>query len=221
VNYEQERREVVDAAHAMASSGLVVGSSGNVSRRLDGGLVAVTRHGVAKGNCTLEDVLIVDMEGNLAEEAGDYRPSVETGIHTQILAERADFGAVMHSHALYPSMFAVAQKPIPALIDEFAVEIGGEIPVASYAISGTPELAANVLEAFGPYGRAALMANHGLVVGGQDLDHVLALSIAIDRTAHIVFGAEQLGGAMPLDEAAYSLYTALYEYKVREDLGEV
>ncbi|MBX7161045.1 MAG: class II aldolase/adducin family protein [Acidimicrobiia bacterium] len=221
MSYTSDREQVVGAARAMAAAGLVVGASGNVSARTHDGNVAITRHGIPKGECTSADVIVVDLDGEVVDTAAaEHRPSVETAIHLGLLRARPDFGAVVHSHALYASMFAVAQRPIPALIDEFAVESGAEVPVAAYGISGTDELGANVVAAVGDYGRAALMANHGLVVGGRDLEHALELSIAIDRTAHIVLGAEVLGGAKPLREDAYNLYTLVYEMKVKEDKGE-
>lgn len=221
MSYATERAEVVEAAHAMAAAGLVVGASGNVSMRTADANVAITRHGIPKGACTPADVIVVDLDGDVVDDGADgHRPSVETSIHLGLLRARADFGAVVHSHALYASMFAVAQRPIPALIDEFAVEIGAEVPVAAYGISGSEDLGAKVVAGIGEYGRAALMANHGLVVGGRDLGHAVDLSIAIDRTAHIVLGAEMLGGAKALRADAYELYTLVYEMKVKEDKGE-
>lgn len=220
MTYETERAEVVAAAHAMAAAGLVVGASGNVSRRTGDANAAITRHGIPKGDCTPADVLVVDLDGEVVDGDPEFRPSVETAIHLGLLRARPDFGAVLHCHALHASMFAVARRPIPSLIDEFAVEIGTEVPVAEYGISGTDDLGANVVAAMGEYGRAALMANHGLVVGGRDLDHAVELSIGIDRTAQIVVGAEVLGGAKALPQDAYDLYTLVYEMKVKQERGE-
>ncbi|MCC7076273.1 MAG: class II aldolase/adducin family protein [Acidimicrobiia bacterium] len=218
MRYEAERTAVVSTARELFERDLVAGTSGNVSLQVEDDLVAITPHGTRYETMQPTDIILVDLQGDVVE--GDLQPSVETAIHLRAIAARRDVTAVVHSHPLYASMFALAHRPIPALIDEFVVECGAEIPCAGYAISGTDDLAQNVVAALGAFGRAALMVNHGLVVAHTDLDHCLALTAAIDRTAHIVLGAESLGGAVPLPAEAANLYTAVYEYKVKEAKGE-
>lgn len=218
MRYADERAAVAEAAKELFDRGLVAGTSGNLSLQVEDDLVAITPHGTRYETMTAGQVILVDLEGAVVE--GDLQPSVETAIHLRTMATRHDVRSVVHSHPVYASMFAVAHRPIPALIDEFVVECGAEVPCAEYAISGSDCLAEHVVEALGPYGRAALMVNHGLVVAHTDLDHCLALTANIDRTAQIVLGAETLGGAVPLPEEATNLFTTVYEYKVKEAKDE-
>ena len=146
---------------------------------------------------TLDDLVVVDLDGNVV--AGTRSPTSEKGVHLAALAAYPEAGAVVHCHATYASMYAVAHRPIPAAIDEFVVYIGGDVPVGDYQPSGSdglpPEVARHLADR-----SAVLMANHGLVTIGKSVDDALHSALVVEHNARIMWGAHQLGGIVALPE---------------------
>ncbi len=190
------RRAVLDAAHELNRRGLVEASSGNVSARVDGDRVCMTPSSVLYDEMVLDDLVIVDLDGNVLE--GERGPTSEKALHLACYRSYPEVGGVIHSHAVFATMFAVARQPIPAAIEELAVYVGGGIPVCEYTMTGTDELGDEVAAKLADRG-ATLLANHGLVSVGRDVDDALKIAALVERTAQIVWGARQLGelGVVP------------------------
>ena len=161
---ERERERVAEAARGLAAAGLVTGTAGNLSARA-GELVAVTPTGARLEELTPEAIAVVDLDGE--QVAGDLAPTSELGLHLGIYRRYAA-GAVVHSHARFATALACVLDELPVVHYQM-LALGGPIRVAPYATFGTPELAELTLEAL--EGRsAALMANHGAIAYGPDLD---------------------------------------------------
>ena len=217
-DFVEARREVASAAREMAALGLATGSSGNVSLRLASGLFAVTPSGVPYTRLRDEDVVIIDGE---AEPVGadrgvkcqpDLAPSSETLLHLAIYEARPDAGAVVHTHAVYSSVAAVAGLDVPPIVDEMMLTVGGPVKVSEYRFPGTQELADNVVAALGERS-AALIRNHGAVGVGRDLDAALDVCVLVERMAHIFVFASLLGRANPLPPDAVETELALYRMR--------
>jgi L-fuculose-phosphate aldolase len=200
---------VLAAAKAMYRRGIVEGTAGNVSGRVDDGTVVVTPSSLDYEVMALEDLVVVDLDG--AVVAGERSPTSEKGVHLAALAAHPEAGAVVHSHAKHASMFAVAHERIPAAIDEFVVYIGGDVPVCEYHPSGSDELGVAVAAALGDRS-AALMANHGLVTIGKSVEDALHSALVVEHNAEIVWGARLLGGVSELPEKARSDFTGVYDF---------
>jgi L-fuculose-phosphate aldolase len=202
---------VLDAAKDMLRRGLVEGTAGNISARRSDGNIVITSSSVDYGDMQLDDLVVVDPEGNVLQ-AGDGRsPSSEMKLHLACYQAFDDIGSVIHSHPVWATMFAIAHEPIPACIDEFAVYCGGDVRCTDYAASGTPEVGANAVKAL--EGRAAaLIANHGLVAVGPRPDKVLHVTALVERTAQIVWGARALGGPVPIPEEVNRNFAMVYSY---------
>jgi L-fuculose-phosphate aldolase len=108
-------------------------------------------------------------------------------------------------------MFAIAQQPIPACIDEFAIYCGGDVRCTDYAASGSPEVGENAVKALEGRG-AALIANHGMVAVGPRPDKALHITALVERTAQITWGARALGGAIPLPDKVNQGFANIYNY---------
>ena len=217
-DFGEARRMVASAAREMAAGGLVTGSSGNVSLRLAGGLFAITPSGVPYSRLRDEDVVIIDGEAEPVEpEEGawsqtDLAPSSETLLHLAIYAARPDVGAVIHTHAVYSSVAAVAGLDVPPIIDEMMLSVGGTVRVSEYRFPGTQELADSVVAALGER-NAALIRNHGAVGVGRDLASALDVCFLVERMAHVFVFASLLGGANPLPAEAVETELALYRMR--------
>jgi L-fuculose-phosphate aldolase len=200
------RAAVLSAAQALAARGLVEGTSGNVSARIDERLVCLTPSSLAYDAMRLDDLVVVDLDGSVIE--GERTPTTEKALHLACYRAYPELGGVIHSHPVYATMFALARQPIPAAIEEVAVYIGGDIPVCDYVMTGTDELGEAV--ALRLKDRAAtLLANHGMVTVGATPQRALHAALVVERTAHIVWGARLLGTTHPLPQ------------KVNEDFGGV
>ena len=184
------KRRVLAAAQDLNRRGLVEGSSGNVSARVDDRLVCMTPSSILYDEMVADDLVIVDLDGEVVE--GDKAPTSEKALHLACYRRYPEIGGVIHSHAVFATMFAVAREPIPAVIEEVAVYIGGDVPVCDYTMTGTDELGEEVASRLATVG-AVLVANHGMVTVGTTVEKALHNAALVERTAHIVWGARQLG----------------------------
>jgi L-fuculose-phosphate aldolase len=199
--------EVLAAAKAMLARGLTAGTSGNVSGRLDDGRVVITPSSLSYEEMTLDDLVVLDMDGNVVE--GNRYASSEKGLHLACYASFDEIGSVIHTHPVFATMFACARQPIPCQIDEFALYVGGEVPVAEYAMSGSAELGANAAAVLKDVG-SALLASHGMVSIGKNPEKALHQAGVVERAAQVIWGAGSLGGARPLPEKVNTDFGNLY-----------
>lgn len=199
--------EVLAAAKDMLRLGLTAGTSGNVSGRLDDGHVVITPSSVPYEDMTLADLVVIDADGALVE--GTRSPSSEKSVHLASYRRYPEIGSVIHAHPLYASMFACARLPIPAVIDEFAVYVGGAVPCAEYAMTGTPELGEYAADCLSDVG-SALLASHGTItVSGSPALAIAQLGV-VERAAQIVWGARALGPVAELPEQVNATLTGYY-----------
>lgn len=201
--------EVLETAKTLHEKGLVVGTAGNVSGRLPDGTVCMTPSSMPYETLTVADLVVVDMEGEKVGRGGS--PSTEKALHLSCYRRYPEVGGVIHSHAPYASMFALVHEPIPAVIEEVVVYIGGDIPICDYKQTGTDELGDEVASRLADRS-AALMANHGLVCIGKSPDDALHASLVVERTAEIVWGARALGRPLPIPEQVNRDFANVYSF---------
>lgn len=189
-------REAV-VAYAPRLAELTPGRSGNLSVRV-GDRVAVTPTGVAYDGFERADVPVVDLDGE--QVAGEMAPSSEVPMHTGIYRER-DVGAIVHAHAPAATTLSILGEPLPP-IHYMLVAVGGEVPVAGYAPFGTAELAANAVGAMAAADAdAVILANHGLVVCGDDLGDAVENTVHVESLAGAYLRARSVGEPTTLSES--------------------
>jgi L-fuculose-phosphate aldolase len=192
---ERERERVAGAARRLAADGLVTGTAGNVSVRADR-LVTVTPTGARLEDVSAEQVAVVDLDGEQVD--GELAPTSELGLHLGIY-RRLDAGAVVHSHARFATAVACVLDELPVVHYQM-LSLGGPIRVAPYATFGTPELAELTLKAL--EGRsAALMANHGAIAYGPDLDTAMEQALLLEWACELYWRASALGTPRTLDQS--------------------
>jgi L-fuculose-phosphate aldolase len=188
-----ERDRIATAARRLAAEGLVLGTAGNISQRA-GDWIAVTPSGAALERVDPADIVIVDLDGNLLE--GHGAPTSEIGLHLGVY-RRYGAGAVVHVHAPFATALACVIEELPALHYQL-LALGGPIRVAPYATFGSPELAQLTLDAL--EGRcAALMANHGAIVHGADLDAAMDHARLLEWACTLYWRAAAIGTPRALD----------------------
>src|ERR1039458_10137003 len=158
----EARAAVLAAARGMLERGLTSGTSGNVSARLDGESLVIPPSGLPYQEMGPADLVVITMGGKpVAPGAGGLAPSSEHQLHTACYQAFPEIGAVLHSDPPWAGMCAAPREPVPAVIDEAVIFLGGEIPVAPYAISGSAGVGANAV-AMLTARASALLASHGL-----------------------------------------------------------
>jgi L-fuculose-phosphate aldolase len=166
--YEEQRQSVVNALQELASSGLVIGTAGNVSLRLEENVFVMSPSTLPYAGMIAEDVVVVDSTGNVLE--GDRNPTSEMQLHLAVYSTTSHT-ALVHTH----SKAAVA---VSTLVDAlppqhyYINQLGGHVSVAPYFTYGTRDLADAVSAAMGDRA-AAIMANHGAVAGGLNLEEAM------------------------------------------------
>ncbi|MGO9974985.1 MAG: class II aldolase/adducin family protein [Solirubrobacteraceae bacterium] len=188
------RAAVAGASRRLASAGLVPGSAGNVSARA-GELVAITPTGAELGALAPDQVTVVDLAGAVID--GVLAPSSELELHLAV-HRRCGAGAVVHTHAPFATALACVLEELPC-VHYAMLELGGAVRVAPYRTFGTPELAAGTLEAL--VGRtAALMANHGTLAFGADVEQALRRTELLEWACTLYWRAVSVGVPRTLDE---------------------
>ncbi|MEZ5570858.1 MAG: class II aldolase/adducin family protein [Halioglobus sp.] len=205
---KQIKESLLAVAKEMITCGLVEGTAGNVSARLPDGNVVLTPSSLEYSTMALSDLVVTDIDGKVL--AGDRAPTSEKSLHLACLKKHPDIGAVLHCHAMFATMFAIVRKPIPCVIEEFDMYVGGDVPVADYRITGSDELAEEVSKLVADKG-AVLMANHGLLCVGKTPADVLKVAKLVERTAKIIWGARMLGDLVPLPDATLEQFAPLYK----------
>jgi L-fuculose-phosphate aldolase len=187
------REAVAAAARRLATQGLVLGTAGNVSARA-GDLVAVTPTGAVLAELEADQIVVVDLDGSTTH--GGYAPTSEIELHLGAY-RRHRAGAVVHAHSPVGTALACVLDELP-LIHYQMLALGGPVRVAPYATFGTSELAELTLDAL--EGRtAALMANHGMIAIGPDLDAAVANALLLEWAAELYWRAAAIGRPRTLD----------------------
>ncbi len=206
---EDVSAEVLAAAKEIYAKGLVEGTAGNVSGRVDADRIILTPSSVPYLDMTEDDLVMVDLTGNVL--SGDRSPTSEMPLHLEVYRSYSEVGGVVHCHARHASMFAVAHKPIPAGIDEFVIYVGGDVPCAAYEPSGSDQLAVEIAKHLADRS-AALMANHGLLCLGKNATDALHAAAVVEHNASIMWGALALGGVVALPEGAATDFKNIYDF---------
>jgi L-fuculose-phosphate aldolase len=172
------------------AKGFVAANDGNFTYRLDEHRVLCTPTRVSKGFMKPDDLCIVDLEGK--QLAGRRGRSSEILLHLAILKARPDVKSCIHTHPPHATAFAVAHEPIPkCILPEFEVFLG-EVAISPYETPGTQGFANTVL----PYVKdtdTILLANHGTITYGKDLEDAYFKTEIIDAYCRILMLARQLG----------------------------
>jgi L-fuculose-phosphate aldolase len=206
----QETKEMVLwTAKEMLRTNLVEGTAGNLGARLPDGNAVLTPSSLDYMEMTLDDLVVTDLDGNVLE--GERGPTTEKALHLSALRMHDDIDATMHCHAKFATMFAVTRQPIPAVIEEVVVFIGGDVEVADYRTTGTDELAEEVAKHVEDRA-AVLMANHGLFAVGKTPKDVLHIASLVERTAEIVWGARQIGEVVPIPDEVNQTFAGYYRF---------
>ncbi len=196
----EQRLQVVKTAQKAQKMGLLPLTFGNLSLRdVETGYICITPSGLEYSEMEPEDILVIDVAGKIIE--GKRKPSTETPLHCRAYQERADIYGVCHTHSTFATAWASSANQLPVVVAELAALVGGTVETAPYRPMGTPELAEVVVAALGNK-HAVLMANHGVLTVGYDLNTAFANAVVIEEGARVAYYVYNIGGGniIPEDE---------------------
>ncbi|MGH6743211.1 MAG: class II aldolase/adducin family protein [Bradyrhizobium sp.] len=194
----QLREAIIAKCRWMNASGLNQGTSGNISARY-GEEMLITPSAVPYDAMKPEMIASMPLEGEHGAWSGPLQPSSEWRFHLDVMRARSDVGAIVHTHSTYATVLAIARKPIPACHYMMAAFGGTDIRCAGYAHYGTKELSDHALAAL--EGRnGCLLANHGMIALGANLDKAMWLAVELETIARQYYLSLALGSHVILTD---------------------
>jgi len=193
------RRAIIATAQRMNGLGINQGTSGNVSARAGSGIL-ITPSGVPYEALRPADLVEMNFDGGWECSVAGRYPSSEWRFHLDVLRARPEFGALVHVHSIHATALACQRRGIPSFHYMVAAAGGNSIRCAPYATFGTVKLSRNALKALEGR-RACLLANHGVIACGKDLESALALAVEVETLAAQYTQALQTGRPKILPEA--------------------
>jgi L-fuculose-phosphate aldolase len=192
---EDLRDKIVSVCRRLDQLGFVPATDGNVSARLSRDEILITPSMAAKGSLIAEQLLVVGMDGRVKSGAG--RPSSEMPMHLMVYWLRPDVNAVVHAHPAVATAFAAARRGLTEPVLPEVVLTLGPVPLAQYATPSTDEVPRSIEKLIAVH-NALLLANHGALTVGRDLDEALQRMERVEHLAKIVLVSTMLGGAQTL-----------------------
>ncbi|MQF69011.1 class II aldolase/adducin family protein [SAR202 cluster bacterium AD-804-J14_MRT_500m] len=218
-NLHQERSHLSEACRRLATMNMSEGTAGNASVRIPGTsceMVLITPLGQPMSKIKPENLCLINMEGDPIDE--NFPPSSETLLHLAAYRARPEITAVVHTHPKFAGILAVSAKPLPALLDEMVINLGGSILVADYAFPGTEELADAAVRVLGDR-MAVILRNHGLITAGMNLDDAVSNTLLVEHASQIFVYTSLLGETHPLPNEIVEKERELYKMRISVKLS--
>jgi L-ribulose-5-phosphate 4-epimerase len=183
-------------------------TSGNVSGRdPKTGLVVIKPSGVSFEELTPENMVVVDLDGQVVE--GNLKPSTDTDTHVYVYQRRSDILGIAHTHSPYASSFAALGQPIPVCLTSCAM-LGGEIPLGGYAPIGGEDIGQEIIDKIGR-ALAIIMQNHGVFTIGSSAQQATKMAVEVEEIAKITHLALLRGQPILLTESQIDYMANLYQ----------
>lgn len=193
------RTRIAELGVELERLGLLDLTAGNISARIGEDAIAITPSGIANADTSADDIVVCSLADGAVVE-GHRRPSSELALHRAVYAARPEAGAVVHTHSPYATTFAVLRKPIPAVHYVISRLGTSEVPVVDYTTYGTQALAEKAFAALGGSTRALLLANHGTLALGEDLDEAALNARVLEILAATYWRALSIGSPVILSD---------------------
>ena len=197
-SHKELRQEMVDVCLESLHEGLFTGTSGNLSVALGDGTMLITPTSVRYTVMRPMDIVRCDLDGNIIE--GELQPSSEWRMHAAVYRAYPEHKAIFHTHSPYATAFAVVHKPIPSVLIETRIFLGGDVACAEYATPGTFAVGENAVPCLKDGRGGCLLNNHGVLAVGRDLNEARTRAQYIEDSARIYHYALQVGEPFVLEK---------------------
>ncbi|WP_242368112.1 L-fuculose-phosphate aldolase [Lactobacillus intestinalis] len=197
MDYIEERKKIVEYGKQMITNNLTTGTGGNLSIYIpEKKVMLISPSGIDYFKTKLEDVVVMDLYGNVLE--GGKKPSSEYELHSIFYRHNPEVRAVVHAHADYATACACLRINIPPL-HYIMADIGDELRCTDYKIYGSSEIAQEAYRVMGK-NKGILLANHGLLAIGKDIDSAMGIARNIEMMCKLYIRASSIGNPVILSK---------------------
>ncbi len=189
-NVFQIKKDICDIGRRLYNKGFAAANDGNISVRIGENEVLCTPTMHSKGFLKPDDICTIDMTGK--QIAGRKKRSSEALLHLEIYKRRSDVQSVVHCHPPHATAFAVAREPIPQCVLPEVEVFLGDVPITKYETPGGQEFADTVIP-FVDKTNVIILANHGTVSYGEDVERAYWWTEILDAYCRILMLARGLG----------------------------
>lgn len=197
MNAHKIKQDIVEIGRRLYNKGFAAANDGNITVRIGENEVLCTPTMHSKGFLKVEDICTIDMNGK--QTAGIKKRSSEALLHLEIYKQRPDIKSVVHCHPPYATAFAVAREPIPQCVLPEVEVFLGDVPITRYETPGGQAFADTVLP-FVDKTNVIILANHGTVSYGVDVEQAYWWTEILDAYCRILMLARQLGNVSYFSE---------------------
>lgn len=194
---ELERKKIMEFGKKLVDTGLTKGTGGNLSiYNPEEELMAISPSGIPYYDIRLEDIVVMDLDGNIVE--GYRKPSSEYEMHKVFYKKRDDIFSVVHCHSIYSTTISILREELPA--SHYMIALAGKnVRCADYATYGSLELAENAFKAMKDR-NAVILANHGLLTGADCIENAFNMAEELEYVAETYYRARAIGEPVILDD---------------------
>jgi len=214
--YDALKAAIIEKCRVLEKMGYFIGTWGNISVRVPEGFI-VTPSRIGYDIIQPSDFVVVSTEGKVV--AGHRLPSSETEIHRAVLNKKGNVGAIIHSHSPYATAVSCLHLAIPAFVEDLVQIIGGQVNCTRYVPAGQhTRIAEEVADTIGDE-NAVLLANHGVMCCGRDLEEAFVASQILEKAAFMMLSAAAKGDVIPIPEehVRSERHRFLYKYGTASD----
>ena len=190
VNVHRIKQEICDIGQRIYNRSFAAANDGNITVRIGENEVLCTPTMQCKGFLKPEDIATIDMQGN--QTAGQKKRSSEALLHLEIYRQREDIKSVVHCPPPHATAFAVAREPIPQCVLPEVEVFLGDVPITKYETPGGQEFA-NTIRPFVEKANVIILANHGTVSFGENVERAYWWTEILDSYCRILMLARDLG----------------------------
>ena len=217
MNEYMVKEDILEIGRRMYAKGFVASNDGNISVKVSENEIIITSTGVSKGYMKTEDLIKVDLNGNVI--SGDKKPSSEMKMHLIVYKNRPDVYSVCHAHPQVATAFAVSRKVCEKIALPEVIFSIGNVALAEYATPTTEEVPNSISEII-TKSDAVLLSNHGALTVGTDVFDAYYKMETLEHFAGITMYARLLGGEVGLDPQQVSELIEIRKEKFgKSDIG--
>lgn len=187
MNVEELKREIIAAGHQAYVSGMVSAAGGNISMRL-GGRYFITATNAPLRSLKPEDIVEVDIEGNIVGDDYGKRPSKEVCLHLAVFRSRPDIDSVIHVHPVFSIACSIAMPGQFPILTVSAEQKIGKVAYVPYAKPGSAELVNSANKALAESDESVktiIMERHGIIVYDIGMEKCYERTELVEESAKV------------------------------------
>lgn len=208
-NEKRLRNEIVRTGQKLYAKGLLAGTDGNISARLDNDKILITPSGQPKGELEPDEMVVIDLNG---EVIGDGKPSSEYKMHLLLYNRLPEINAVVHAHPPVTTAYSVAGQSFPIDILPEGIIVLQKMAWVDYGTPSTDELPDQIAKHL-PKADIFVLKNHGVTTVGKSLSRAYLNLETCEHQAKIALYAHLLGGANRLGPEEVDKLAKLFNLK--------